>query len=389
MFIAPPIESVPHCWCKLDLSAAFDCIDTQTMIRRLEHTFGIKNTPLRWLSSYLDGRSQFVRVGSAKSNCTMCEYGVPQGSVLGPILFSLYIAPITQLAISSGVNIAQYADDSQLYIHLQSNNSNSSITAVKDCFTVLHKWFAANGLQLNATKSEAIVLGTPAMLRCNTGLTELNLEATALPLSTCVRNLGVYIDSQLTFNQHVDKLCQTSYYHISSLRHVRNCLDVGIAREIASCIVGSRLDYCNAILYGTSKQNLHKLQLIQNTLARVVVGVRKRDHITPVLQQLHWLPIAYRIKYKIALLTFKTLTSKRPEYLSELISFDEPARQLRSSAHRRLAVVKCRTTFASRAFCHAAPSVFNSLPAALTSNLPSLDSFKRAVKTLLFEQAFH
>ena len=183
----------------------------------------------------------------------MCEYGVPQGSVLGPILFSLYIAPITQLAISSGVNIAQYADDSQLYIHLQSNNSNSSITPVKDCFTVLHKWFAANGLQLNATKSEAIVLGTPAMLRCNTGLTELNLEATALPLSTCVRNLGVYIDSQLTFNQHVDKLCQTSYYHISSLRHVRNCLDVGIAREIASCIVGSRLDYCNAILYGTSK----------------------------------------------------------------------------------------------------------------------------------------
>ena len=120
------------------------------------------------------------------------------------------------------------------------------------------------------------------------------------------RNLGVYIDHQLNFNLHVDNLCRTSYYHIRSLRHARNCLDVGTAREIASCIVGSRLDYCNSVLYGTSK---HKLHLIQNTLARVVVGARKRDHITPVLRQLHWLPVVYRIQYKIAILTFKAITS--------------------------------------------------------------------------------
>ena len=373
----------------LDLSAAFDCIDVHTMLRRLENTFGITNIPLRWLSSYMKGRSQFVRVGSATSETTICEFGVPQGSVLGPILFALYICPITELVTSSGVNIAQYADDSQLYIHLQPNNCHAYIAAMKDCFTLLHNWFSVNGLQLNAEKSESILLGSPAMLRSNTSLTELDLEGTVLPLSTSIRNLGVYIDHQLNFNLHVDNLCRTSYYHIRSLRHARNCLDVGTAREIASCIVGSRLDYCNSVLYGTSKQNVHKLQLIQNTLARVVVGARKRDHITPVLRQLHWLPVVYRIQYKIAILTFKAITTDKPGYLSELISFDQPTRQLRSSAHRRLTVTRCRTNFGSRAFYHAAPAVWNGLPSAITSNLLTLDAFKRAVKTHFFEQSVH
>ena len=145
-------------------------------------------------------------------------------------------------------------------------------------------------------------------------------------------------------------------------------------------MVGARIDYCNSILYGTSAANLNKLQRVINTLARVVSGTRKRDHITPVLADLHWLPVASRIKFKIALQTFKTLTTNKPEYLADLLNFQTTFRSLRSSSRMRLHVDVARTVFASRAFCHAAPSIWNALPVHLTDFSLSLDSFKNNSK---------
>ena len=101
---------------QLDLSAAFDTVDINTLVRRLECTFGIQGTALHWLQSYVSGRSQFVRIGGQQSPSIMCEAGVPQGSVLGPLLFSLYVAPIADVVAKCGVDHAQYADDTQLYM---------------------------------------------------------------------------------------------------------------------------------------------------------------------------------------------------------------------------------------------------------------------------------
>ena len=119
-------------------------------------------------------------------------------------------------------------------------------------------------------------------------------------------------------------------------------------------------------IYGTSTENLGKIQRVINTLARVFLGARKRDHITPVLADLHWLPIASRIRFKVALQTYKTVTTKKPEYLADHISFQTASRSLRSSSTNRLNVDVGRTSFASHAFRHAAPSVWNALPVPLT-----------------------
>ena len=146
--------------------------------------------------------------------------------------------------------------------------------------------------------------------------------------------------------------------------------------------------YCNSILHGTSAGNLGRIQRAINTLARVVSGARKRDHITPVLADLHWLPIASRIRFKVALQTFKTLTTKKPEYLADLLSFQTASRSLRSSSTNRLHVDVARTSFASRAFRHVAPSVWNALPVHLTDVSQSLDSFKKQLKTFLYSQAY-
>ena len=114
---------------------------------------------------------------------------------------------------------------------------------------------------------------------------------------------------QSPLNQHVKKICKSSYYRIEALRHIRKLLSDNTARTVACAIVAERLDYCNAVLYGSSSMNIDKLQRVQNTLARVVSKTHRRDHITPVLADLHWLPVRYRIKYKIALLTYNSATA--------------------------------------------------------------------------------
>ena len=145
-------------------------------------------------------------------------------------------------------------------------------------------------------------------------------------------------------------------------------------------MVGARLDYCNSLLYNASVGNLNKLQRVKSTLALAVSGTRKRDHITPVLADLHWLPVTLRINFKIALQTFKTIITRKPEYLTDLLSFQTASRYLRSSSKMRLHVDVARTVFASRAFRHAAPSIWIALPYHLTDFSVPLDSFKKQLK---------
>ena len=141
----------------LDLSAAFNTIDIDTLLRRLEHTFGITGSALFWLKTYLEDHSQFVRIGNDRSTAVSCKFGVPQGSVLGPALFSTYVvvAPIAGV-ISCGVHHTPYVDDTQLYIELQKDAAKM----LDSCFQAVHRWFTENGLALNPEKSEVIMTDT-------------------------------------------------------------------------------------------------------------------------------------------------------------------------------------------------------------------------------------
>ena len=275
----------------LDLSAAFDTIDIDTLLRRLEHTFGITGSALLWMKTYLEDRTQFVRIGDDRSGSVHCRFGVPQGSVLGPALFSTYVAPIAGVISSFGVHHTQYADDTQLYIELRDN----AVTSLDNCFRAVHQWFIENGLALNPGKSEVIVTGTGARIRQEGRIEEMTLGDTPISVSNTVKSLGVTIDETLSFNNHVDNVCKASFFHIKALRHIRRCIDEDTARTVAGSIVGSRIDYCNSILHGTSASNLNKIQRVINTLARVVTGTGRREHITPVLKRLHWLPVRSRI----------------------------------------------------------------------------------------------
>ena len=247
----------------------------------------------------------------------------------------------------------------------------------------------ACGLAVTPDKSEAIVFGTSQNIASFMPAGgSVNVAGSVVPFSDHIKLLGTIIDSNLRFDDHVTALSKSCFFHIRALRHIRPVLADDTARTIAASLVGSRLDYANFILNGASKKNVARVQRIQNALARVVTGTRITDHITPTLQSLHWLPIEYRVKYKLAVVTFKARTGTAPHYLCSLINNYEPSRTLRSSDLQLLTVPRYKSVFSSHGFRIAAPLIWNSLPDNVRKS-EQIAVFRSRLKTTLFRQAFN
>jgi len=373
----------------LDLSAAFDMIDHTILLKRLGCSFGVTGTVHSWVHSYLQGRTQSVRIGTHSSAVTPCSIGVPQGSVLGPLLFSIYTSPISTIADSHQVSQQQYADDTQLYIAL-SPSDLSNITNLQSCLASLHVWFCENGMALNPIKSDAILFGTPQRLKALAAVSSVTVAGTDISIADSLKILGVTLDANLTFALQSKNISRSCFYHIRAFRHVRPSLDDATAVSVALSLVSTRLDYANSTLYGCPKKHIARLQRAQNALARVVL--QQRFHYPTVasldlLKQLHWLPIEWRIKFKIALLTYKALHTGSPPYLSDLLHRHTPVRSTRSASSQLLQVPRHSLLFGSRAFRISAPKVWNSLPHNIRESNTS-STFRRNLKTHFFSSAF-
>ena len=199
-----------------------------------------------------------------------------------------------------------------------------------------------------------------------------------------MRNLGVIFDSKLDFKSHISSICRSSFFQIRQLRQIRSSLDRNAATILANSLVHSKLDYYNSLLYGLPESSIIRLQRVQNSLARVVCNSSKRcSHSNTLLKTLHWLPVSERIKYKIALLTFKVLQFGKPSYLADLVTLYRPSRTLRSTNSFLLSVPKIHSTVGRRSFSFAAPTIWNSLPLHLRSCL-SFTSFCSKLRTHFF-----
>ena len=142
-------------------------------------------------------------------------------------------------------------------------------------------------------------------------------NGTVLQFSTAVKNLGVLIDSQLTMVDHIAAVCRSGFFQLWQLRSIRQSLTLAAVKTLIPAFISSRLDYCNQLFVSVIGRLLDKLQLLQNAAARLVTGTRKFDRITPVMRELHWLPVRQRIRFKIAILVFEHLHGLAPAYLSE------------------------------------------------------------------------
>jgi len=371
----------------LDLSAAFDTIDHTILIQRLQKRFCISGAALNWIKTYLEGRSQYVKIGEEKSPISQCEVGVPQGSVLGPFLFSAYVSPISDVISSLGIQFHQYADDTQLYTAVSADDDGISTSKLELCTIAVRDWFLQNGMLLNPDKSEVLLVAGRTQAHKFAGGTGISVAGSEITFAVQLKSLGIVIDQSLSFNQHVKNVVKASNFHIKGLRHIRPLLDEKTANTIACSIVSSRLDYCNSLLFGSSAKNLKKLQVVQNSLARVVTGVKRRDHIQPALKRLHWLPINERIQYKVALITHKVISTQQPGYLADIVTIHKPSRDLRSSSQQRLSGHITKTKTAERSFSCSSKTVWNQLPLDLRAEACTR-TFKSKLKTFLFKASY-
>ena len=369
----------------VDLSAAFDTIDHNIILKRFQQLFGITGAALDWFLSYLSDRYQTVVIHQQKSTPVRLRYGVPQGSVLGPKMYCMYTMPLGEIMRNHGTGNHFYADDAQLYDSFSPSTTGAltdTLGCLEKCLVDNGSWLRENKLCKNDDKTELAVFASP---HCSKSLDHLtiNVGDSCVESVGCVRNLGVLFDTNMSMEAQVNAVCRSAYAQLRNIGLLRSYLSTTAACSLVCGLVTSRLDYCNSLLYGIPKHLLNKLQRVQNMAARIITRTKRRDHISPVLRELHWLPVAKRIRYKIIMQTFKCLHGLAPSYLSHLVKKYTPGRSLRSASEVKLSVPKARTKYGERHFSYSSATLWNGLPFEMRQ-VENLKSFQKQLKTHLF-----
>ncbi|XP_077996519.1 uncharacterized protein LOC144449819 [Glandiceps talaboti] len=218
-----------------------------------------------------------------------------------------------------------------------------------------------NLLKLNTDKTEVLYFGS-RQNQSKLNFSPMKINGNEIMPTTEARNLGTSFDSCMDMKRQVTQVCKSSYYHIRNIGKIRKYLTDDAVKLLVHTFVTSRIDYCNSLLYGIPLSSIRKLQLVQNTAARLITKTRKYDHIIGVLQNLYWLPISVRIEFKVLLIAYKALRDTAPPYISQLLKFYEPSRNLRSKSKLLVEINPVKSSYGKRAFSNAAAVLWNSLP---------------------------
>ena len=365
----------------LDLSAAFDTVDHNILLDILSEEIGLKGTVLNWFASFLSGRTQSTKVGGTHSDRRDMRYGVPQGSVLGPVLFNIYVRNFISTLQRAGFVVHGYADDHQLLYTFRIQFQYHAICHyLPVSLDIIYQWMSSHFLKLNAGKSQLLIF-TPQNIRDKLHIDRVYLGKNVfIPVSIEATNLGVKLDSSLTFSPHINMVISQSYKQISNIGQIRRYLEVDHVRTVVQALIVSKIDNCNSLLYGVSEYEISRLQKLQNSCARLIFGKKKFESVTELLSKLHWLPIKQRIYFKILLLVFKFFKNKTPSYINERL-------HVTNFENFTLKISRTNTQYGDRAFENCAPKLWEALPLNI-KNLNTIESFKKHLKHHLFEN-FH
>lgn len=371
----------------LDLSKAFDSIS----FSRLEHklsSFGIQGHVLHWISSYLNNRYQFTVVngptGPLWSEARAIYSGVPQGSILGPLLFSLYIADLPGSVQHCSMQL--FADDIQLYYSFPPEDSQSACNKINADLANIYKWAELHSLVLNPDKCQGILFGTKH-LRQRVGAFSVEVAGIGIPLGETVKNLGIIFDSDLTFTRNISGMCQQAYFRLKQLLPFKFLLNSETKLLLCESLVLSVLNYGD-VVYGPciSQTDGQRLQKMQNICMRFVTYIPRFSHVTPFIRDFGCLKMQERRFVHYVVFLSRLLASGRPSYLCERIT-------RRSSVHNlclrhvdsTFSIPKHNTASFRSCFSYLSAYIYNNLLSRM--NVASPYSLKRNLKDSILSES--
>ena len=378
-------RKIPTLVMLLDLSAAFDTVDQDKMLAILENNFGITGTALNWFKSFLKGRTQKVCVNNTFSEDAYLDFGVPQGSILGPKLFNIYAQSFSSnLNAKVDVSVEGYADDHQVQKQFGVLFQFQFLSrGIENIYNAAEVWMFEFFLMINCSKTLLMIVAPPSVM-------EQILIKGSFINGCCIRfvseakNLGVILDSFLSFDTQVKKVVRGCFNTLRKISRIKKFLTYDDLKLLACALVLSHIDYCNVLYYHISSHNIRMLQSVQNSAARLVSGVNRFDQIDNdnLFQKLHWLKITERIEYKILTIVHKCLYGNAPSDLSSLLlpSQSDRTKMLNIPVHH--------TKYGERSFSVSGPRLWNTLPYSLRI-IDNFITFKKYLKTFLFKKCFN
>lgn len=361
-----------------DLSKAFDSVSHSILLKKC----ALLKIDSFWLTSYLEKRTQSVKLDNTVSSQACIQFGVPQGSILGPLLFNIYVNDMKEYI--SNCTLVQYADDTQLLHQGYLDDLNEIIKQTEDTLRKLKSYFYKNGLMINATKTQFIFIGSRQLCSRIPEQVTLNFDGTTISPSTHVKNLGLSMDRYMSFETHANEISKKVMGMLIYINRISSYLDKKSRIIVVQSLVLSHINYCLCIWGTTTSTIINKVQKLQNFAARVAVGnIKKYEHVSPAYDELKWLRIKHKRTYDICNVMYKIINGLYPDWLYSFTTVGDSTASV-TRQQNNLAVPRFRTDTGARALAVTGPNIWNSLPHRITSTT-SHTTFKTQLRHFLID----
>ena len=346
----------------LDLRKAFDLVNHTILLEKLK-CYNFHPSALKWFSSYLQHRFQSVQIGHVHSSRLPITCGVPQGSVLGPLLFLLYINDLPLHVKHS--NLSLFADDATL--HKSGGSVENVSTHLSSDVENINTWCYENYMTINENKSKTMLIGTSQKLsRLPQRSLSITVNGQALENVDCEKLLGIYIDPSLQFHKHIDSVCRSITTKLALLKRIKRYLPLHYRKLYYNAYILPCIDYCLTIWGNAAKTQLDRIHKLQKCAARIILDAPPDSPSLPLFCKLEWLTVFERVEFNKGVLIYKTVKGLCPSYLSDMFTYQTSnAYNLRSCSNNDMCIPSHNNELFKKTLQYSGVQLWNNLPVHL------------------------